>query len=98
VATTKAAKAEDTAPEAAEQEAPEELEPVPPFWIADVPLPVGAEMGGAAMPVRAFNPGDRVPADHVDRYGWRPYVSPPPGDWPPPVSPPESGTAGSDKE
>jgi hypothetical protein len=49
-----------------------------PFWVADRALPVGPEMGGEAFPARAFSPGDRVPAEHVKRYGWEPYVSPPP--------------------
>jgi hypothetical protein len=55
----------------------------PPFWIADVPLPVSTEMGNGAI-VRAFNPGDLVPVDHVERYGWQQYVHAPDGDWPPP--------------
>lgn len=81
------------------QQAPEP-EPVvaPPFWVADRPLPVGTEMGDAALPARAFNPGDRVPVEHVDRYGWREYVHAPDGDWPPPEPAPESvpQTGGSD--
>jgi hypothetical protein len=74
----------------------------PPFWIADLPLPVGPEMGAEAMPVRAFNPGDRVPAEHVERYGWQPYVHAPDGDWavpapaePAAADPRESGKSGS---
>jgi hypothetical protein len=53
----------------------------PPFWIADRVLPVGSEMGDG-MPARAFSPGDRVPAEHVDRFGWQEFVSAPDGDWP----------------
>lgn len=52
--------------------------PEQPWYIAQVPLPVGAEMGAtAALPARAFNPGDRVPAEHVQRFGWHAYVAAP---------------------
>ena len=67
------------------------------FWIADVPLPVAGEMGAEAMPARAFNPGDQVPHEHVERHGWQQYVHAPDGDWAPPGAT-GSGEAGSDKE
>jgi hypothetical protein len=59
------------APEPAPEPAP------PPFWVADRPLPVADEMGGETVPARAFNPGDRVPHEHVERYGWADYVHDP---------------------
>lgn len=49
----------------------------PQFYIADRPLPVGTEMGGEAAPVKAFDTGDRVPPDFVDRFGWADYVHDP---------------------
>lgn len=70
----------------------------PPFWIADRELPVGAEMGAEAMPVRAFSPGDQVPPGHVEQYGWRPYVHAPPGDWPPPEPAPQTATGQNGSE
>lgn len=57
----------------------------PPFWIADRVLPVGTEMGAGYA--RAFSPGDRVPVEHVEKYGWQDYVSAPEGDWPTPEIP-----------
>jgi len=50
---------ESTGPE----ETPAEDTP-PPYYIATAPLFIGDQFG------RAFNAGDRVPAEHVDRYGW----------------------------
>jgi hypothetical protein len=47
-----------------------------PFYIATRPLPVATEMGGGL--VRAFNPGDQVPRDHVAAYGWWQHVTAPP--------------------
>jgi hypothetical protein len=99
VATSKAAKAAQG--KSTEPDAPAPLEP--PFWVALVPLPVGTEMGGEAMHARAFNPGDRVPPDHVERFGWQQYVEAPPGDWAQPAAPPpddsdQAGTAAPDKE
>jgi hypothetical protein len=44
------------------------------WYIADRPLPVGLEMGGETMPPRAFNAGDKVPAEHVEKFGWQQYV------------------------
>jgi hypothetical protein len=44
-------------------------QPAPAYYIADEPLFIGI--------ARAHNPGDLVPADHVERYGWRDKVHPP---------------------
>jgi hypothetical protein len=81
------------------------LPPAPPFWIADVALPVADEMGSESMPARAFNPGDRVPAEHVERFGWQAHVHAPPGDWQPPdpgpppeANPSETGPARARQE
>ena len=63
--------------------------PPPPFYVADVPLPVADEMGGETIPARAFNPGDRVPPGHVEKFGWADYVhdpfAPEPEDGEPPA-------------
>ncbi|WP_101791030.1 hypothetical protein [Nonomuraea indica] len=40
----------------------------PPYYIAVEPLYIDDQFS------RAHNPGDRVPADHVDRFGWRDKV------------------------
>jgi hypothetical protein len=40
---------------------------VPPFYEAVEPLMFG---GAGAVPVRAFNPGDRVPPDRVEAENW----------------------------
>ena len=71
---------------------------VPPFYVADVPLPVGSEMGDGGP--RAFNPGDPVSVEHVEQFGWRDYVSEPEGDWSQPAdSTPAGGSpAGSSSE
>lgn len=37
----------------------------PPYYIATEPLFIGGDPFS-----RAHNPGDRVPADHVEQYGW----------------------------
>jgi len=74
-------------------------QPAPRFWIALVPLPVADELGSGSP--RAFNPGDPVPAGHVEQYGWQQFVEAPPGDWTPAqpaTTTNESGQAGSDKE
>lgn len=70
----------------------------PPYYIATRPLFIGGQFG------RAHNPGDRVPAEHVERYGWHDGVRPPDG-YEAPASPqpetePEtgSGQATSSKE
>lgn len=41
----------------------------PPYYIADEALFIDF--------ARAFNPGDRVPVEHVDRYGWHDVVHAP---------------------
>lgn len=67
--------------------------PEPPFWIADRSLPVGLEMGDGGPHARAFAEGDRVPDEHVQRFGWQDYVHAPPGEWPPPdTTPPDPVT------
>lgn len=45
------------------EQQPEQQAP-PAYYIALEPLFVGGQFG------RAHNPGDRVPVEHVDRYGW----------------------------
>jgi hypothetical protein len=82
-----------------EKPAPAEERPQrPPFWIADAALPVGDEMGTEFTPPRAFNPGDRVPPEHVQQYGWQPYVHAPEGDWAEPPPAEQAATPGGDKE
>jgi len=46
--------------------------PVPPYYIAREPLFIGGQAG--TMPVRAFVPGDHVPADLVEPNGWTELV------------------------
>jgi hypothetical protein len=46
----------------------------PPYFIAEQPLFLGGNQFA-----RAFNPGDRVPASHVDEYGWHDLVRAPEG-------------------
>jgi hypothetical protein len=75
-------------PSSRSKQAAEPAAPSPPFYIADVPLPVAGEMGAEALPPRAFNPGDHVPAEHVARFGWQSYVHAPEGDWTPAAEPP----------
>lgn len=47
---------------------------LPPYYIAEQPLFIGGSQFA-----RAFNPGDRVPADHVEEHGWHDLVSAPEG-------------------
>ncbi|MER7500442.1 hypothetical protein AB0L05_27670 [Nonomuraea pusilla] len=47
--------------------------PAPPYYIATAPLFIGDQFS------RAFNPGDRVPVEHVDRFGWHDKVRAPEG-------------------
>jgi hypothetical protein len=54
----------------AEQETP----PRPPYYIAVEPLFIDGSQFA-----RAHNPGDHVPADHVEKYSWRDLVRPPDG-------------------
>lgn len=44
----------------------------PPYYIAVEPLFIDGNQFN-----RAHNPGDRVPADHVETYGWADKVRPP---------------------
>lgn len=67
----------------------------PPFYIAATDLYVH-NPEAAALPARAFAPGDRVPADLVDAYGWWQQVTAPesePAAPPAPPSPPRSAPA-----
>jgi len=74
---------------------PQAGKPAPPaFWIADRPLPVAGEMGAEAMHARAFNEGDRVPHEHVERYGWQDHVHAPDA----PAAPDKPGGTPPDKE
>jgi hypothetical protein len=63
------------------QAAPGEQGATPPYYIATEPLFVGDQF------TRAFNPGDRVPPDHVDRYGWADKVRRPDEPHPRPGTP-----------
>ncbi|NUW45543.1 hypothetical protein [Nonomuraea rhodomycinica] len=45
----------------------------PPYYIAERPLYIGGQFG------RAFNPGDQVPVEHVEKYGWQTKVRLPDG-------------------
>lgn len=67
----------------------------PPYYIAERPLYIGDQFS------RAHNPGDRVPADHVERYGWQAGVRPPDG-YEAPASPqpttPETGSGQASTE
>lgn len=48
----------------ATREPKQEREAPPAYYIAEEPLFIGGQFG------RAFNPGDRVPVEHVEHYGW----------------------------
>jgi hypothetical protein len=71
----------------------------PPYYIAEQPLFIGGNQFA-----RAHNVGDRVPAEHVEKYGWHAGVRPPDGyETPAPPQPsnePETATgqATSSKE
>ena len=43
-------------------------------FVAHKPLHVGDPAASGAMPVRAYNPGDLVPAADVERFGWHDQV------------------------
>lgn len=45
----------------------------PPYYVAEQPLFIGDQFS------RAFNPGDQVPVDHVEKYGWHDKVRVPEG-------------------
>ncbi|MFI6793680.1 hypothetical protein ACIBG4_40750 [Nonomuraea sp. NPDC050383] len=65
----------------------------PPYYIAIAPLFIGGQFG------RAFNLGDQVPPEHVERYGWQAKVRLPDGyeaaDQPPSEPETETGQATS---
>jgi hypothetical protein len=68
-------------------------EPDVPYRIADEDLYIYHPDAGA-LPARAFNAGDRVPADLVDAYGWHDLTHIP--EWataPPATAPEPSGPA-----
>lgn len=70
-----------------------------PYRIADHDLFIYHPEAGA-LPARAFNAGDRVPADMVDAYGWQHLTHPPEWATAPPASAPDTGpakTAGSEE-
>lgn len=48
--------------------------PTPPYYIATKPLCIGGNPFA-----RAHQPGDRVPVEHVELYGWRDGVRAPDG-------------------
>ncbi|MET8866535.1 hypothetical protein ABZW11_26655 [Nonomuraea sp. NPDC004580] len=63
--------------------------PAPPYYIATRPLHIGGQFG------RAHNVGDRVPAEHVELYGWHDGVRLPDGYEAPASAPtiaPETGS------
>jgi hypothetical protein len=82
-------------PEAGGQQAGEEPPRVPEgvaWLIADEPLFVG-DPEAAAAPARAFNAGDSVPAEMVDRFGWHGQTHVP--EWasaPPAPAPDQTGS------
>ncbi len=68
-----------------------------PYRIADDDLFIYHPESGA-LPARAFNAGDRVPADMVAEYGWDDLTHPPEWATAPPASAPDTGkTAGSEE-
>jgi len=81
--------------------APEPDAPPAPYRIADEDLFIYNPDSGAA-PARAFNRGDRVPADLVDTYGWDGLTHLP--EWataPPAPATPDTGpasTGGSEEQ
>ncbi len=77
----------DLAPEPA-------AEPAAPYRIADADLFI-YHPDAAAAPARAFNAGDRVPADLVDAYGWHELTHPPEWATAPPA--PDPGSTGSEE-
>jgi hypothetical protein len=56
-----------------------DTEQPPPYYIATRPLFLGDQF------TRAFNPGDQVPVEHVETYGWHDLVRRP--DQPAPEQP-----------
>jgi hypothetical protein len=64
----------------------------PAFWIAGQDLFVPG--GDGAMPARAFAKGDRVPDEHVQRFGWQNGVTDPSADQPDVETVPDPAQAG----
>ena len=54
--------------------AAEQPQDIPPYYIAVEPLYIGGSQFA-----RAHSPGDRVPVDHVETYGWQDSVRLPDG-------------------
>jgi hypothetical protein len=65
--------ARQTNRQAAARSSRQETPPRPPYYIATEPLFLDNQFS------RAHNPGDMVPADHVEQYGWAGKVRPPDG-------------------
>jgi hypothetical protein len=67
-----------------------------PYYVATAPLYHGS--GEGTMPVRAFNPGDRVPADLMAPNGWVPtdLVRHPDDPDPAPAATTDATTAGQE--
>jgi hypothetical protein len=65
------------------------MPPGVPYAIAREPLYV-SNPEAAAAPVRAFNPGDRVPAELVEKFGWGELTEIPEWAPAPPAPAPES--------
>lgn len=83
-----------SAPGAVPAAPPGPVRPAPPWYIATEALYVGGNAG--AMAVRAFNPGDRVPADLVEPNGWAGKVSRPDDIQAPAPAAEDAATAGQE--
>lgn len=68
-----------------------------PYRIADDDLFIYHPESGA-LPARAFNAGDRVPADMVDNYGWQDLTHPPEWATAPPAPAPTGPAKGGSEE
>lgn len=64
-----------------------------PWATANEPLYI-ANPEAAAAPVRAFNPGDRVPAELIERFGWHELVTVP--EWA--TAPPAPATSSEEQK
>jgi hypothetical protein len=72
--------------------AAEPAAPAAPYRIADEALFIYDPDSGA-LPARAFNAGDRVPADMVETYGWHDLTHLPEWASAPPAPAPDTGPA-----
>lgn len=81
----------DLAPDAADRRA-HSTPPGVAWLVADEPLYIG-HPDAAAAPVRAYNPGDLVAADQVDRYGWHDRTHVPEWATAPPAPAPEPSSS-----